>query len=295
MDAALRKVLRAGRRPSGCDAEMAAAWAEGRLKGVERERFEGHIAGCTDCRALATAMLEELAPERPAPAPAPLWSSMRWRWAVPATAGVLMVGSAVYFRRPEPPVQKAAEATQVRAVADQEVERQVAAAPGPAAPAVRQPPRLRRDDAVPAAAAPVSVAEGVTAREERAGSFDRREADELRKVAADKPASGVIGGVAGEPAQSFRGTRAQQLQALEQGKNAAYLLPGGAPLRAVARSGNRIWAVSDGGQIFRSLDAGQTWEKLASPTDADLILVELESETSLVVGDKAGTKYKARP
>ncbi len=425
MDAALRKALRSAQKAhSGCDAELAAAYTEGRLKGVERRRFEGHLAECAACRGLTTAMLEELHPETVPPVPAPAWSFLRWRWAVPAMAGVLIVGSAVYFERQDiappaatvtpvaAPAQEPAPAAAfesparaarnrrdevaerekagVETLADRRLqkEEQVAVAQAPAAVAadladankaknvseLRESDELRKAVATKPAGVVVGAAAETPSQASKAKSVSEsrgsdepkravasksgvvvgavagapsqaskaknvgepRESDELKKAvtsksagvvvgavasrgselkkggdlgavaepprqsddlqkAAAKPA-GVVGGAAGESSQSFAGSRRQQLQQFREGAaQPPFTLPDGAPLRALARSGNRIWAVSDGGRIYRSLDAGVTWEKLPSPTQNDLVSVDLESETSLMVVDKAGNRYKARP
>ena len=87
-DAALRQVLRAAGPVAGCDVELAAAYAEGRLHGAERRQVESHLAECAACRGVATELLQERAPQEPAADPAPVRTWWRWQWAVPALAGV---------------------------------------------------------------------------------------------------------------------------------------------------------------------------------------------------------------
>ncbi len=72
-------------------------------------------------------------------------------------------------------------------------------------------------------------------------------------------------------------------------------LPEGAPLRQFTQRGPLVWAVSDGGRIFRSTDSGQTWTKLESPTTNDLVRVVWESESGLLVEDKQGQQYRIKP
>jgi hypothetical protein len=317
MDAALRKAMRSAQKPhTGCDAELAAAYAEGRLKAGERERFEGHIAECTACRALTTAMLEELAPAAASPPRVPaLW--WRWQWAVPAMAGIVIVGSAVIYqqtRMEAPKTQMAVDRLETRSnVAPAEVpaakpapaDRERAAARRSVAPAT--PARELKDDAVnrrdelavatePArqkqeqeqfVTAPVSVAQAPASGFKEKGA-DVREYDK-------KVVGAVVGGVAGPAKEEFTGARRQQLQKLQQAAAGAYALPDAAPLRAFTASGDRIWAVSDGGRIFRSTDGGKTWQKLESPATEDLVSVTLESETSLVVTDRKGNQHRLRP
>src|SRR5713226_4890537 len=95
LDAALRATLRSkAEHLPGCDAELAVAYLERRLDRQERQRFETHMAECAGCRALAAALAPELMPETAAPVPAGhVWG---WRWAVPAVAGLVIVGSVVY-------------------------------------------------------------------------------------------------------------------------------------------------------------------------------------------------------
>ena len=85
------------------------------------------------------------------------------------------------------------------------------------------------------------------------------------------------------------------MQKLQQVSAGAYALPDAAPLPAFTMSGDRIWAVSDGGRIFRSTDGGKTWQKLDSPTNEGLVSVTIESETRLVVTDRQGAQHRLRP
>lgn len=87
--------------------ELLAAYAEGQLPAASRERLESHLASCAACQT-AVVRLVRLAPQESAvasatagvraaqPARAPFF---RWRWAVPALAGVVLVGLFVYTDR----------------------------------------------------------------------------------------------------------------------------------------------------------------------------------------------------
>ena len=88
------------------DAELLAAYAEGQLPLKMREHLDRHLADCAACQA-AVARLVRLAPQASAAGPAaagpqtarapgiPL--GFRWRWALPTLAGVILVGSFIYY------------------------------------------------------------------------------------------------------------------------------------------------------------------------------------------------------
>jgi hypothetical protein len=113
-DRFLDELLRRRGKPPACpdepeachhacgDAETLAAYAEGALSGAGRERMEAHLAACRACQA-AVVRLVRLAPResaaRPAAAAAPRAALFRWRWAIPALAGMVFVGSFVYYER----------------------------------------------------------------------------------------------------------------------------------------------------------------------------------------------------
>ena len=85
------------------DPETLAAYAEGGLARAERRRFEAHLAACYDCQQ-AVVRLVRLTPrsgdlEAARRQPAPRFGLFRWRWAVPALAGIVLVGSFVYWER----------------------------------------------------------------------------------------------------------------------------------------------------------------------------------------------------
>jgi len=99
---------RAAGGPSCGDPELLAAYAEGGLAAAARERFQSHLAACVACQT-GVARLVRLAPDQSAaaratharaPALRHAWmAATRWRWALPALAGVVLVGSVVYYQR----------------------------------------------------------------------------------------------------------------------------------------------------------------------------------------------------
>lgn len=137
-----------------------------------------------------------------------------------------------------------------------------------------------------AAAAPKVAASPAPARPRSEASGLGGNPEAARKVAPQSvtapPAAGVAGGVVG-------GIVGGQPQGLSP-------LPDGVPIRSWIQHDGRLWAVSDGGRIFRSEDAGRTWRPIPSPTTEDLVSVKWDAATSsLLLEDKQGRQYRAEP
>jgi hypothetical protein len=263
MDGALRRVLKpAAGGVAGCDPELNAAYAEGRLRGAERQKLEAHLAACGDCRRLVTEWMEETAAVV-APAPGRVW--WHWRWAVPALAGMAIVGSVVYLREPPPkpaePVRQVAAALPAQNEAKELVKEKEAPSP-PAAKrerAARAAKPVAVPSAPPAPPAPTPVGEVAPA------------ASELRQVGA-----------------AALSRRRDEL--------APQPLPDGSPARSSYRRGPTLWAVSQSGGLFRSTDGGARWQSVEHPASAPLVRVDWDAQQDLlVVEDKDGRSYRVRP
>ncbi len=299
MDGALRRVLQPGGGAApGCDPELNAAYAERRLRGPEQQKVEAHLAACADCRKLVTEWRAEETPEA-APVPRPAW--WRWRWAAPALAGVAVVGSVIVYQRPhreqekkaafqqvaalpaEPPaanqpvtttkppqLRPEVRAKRVIAPSREEVER-FAAAPVPAAPPAAQAPAV-------GASQPAQEAQLAKLKEE-AGAADRREGDQ------QQVATGLV-------AQKRSDAARQNVQNLRD----ASLLPDGTAIRSYVRRDLRLWAVSEAGRLFRSVDSGASWQPLETPATLPLVRVEWDTQGNvLVVADKEGRSFRIQP
>jgi hypothetical protein len=315
-DAALRQVLRAGQGVStGCDVEAVAAYAEGRLRGAERRRAEEHLAECASCRRVATDLMDELAPEQPVEEPAPARVWWRWQWALPALAGMLIVGSVVLYQRQQG-LRPAAPASDFQIA---QLEKEASAPPAAQPVPAPEPPAERRNQARPAARAAADRVAPVAPPPAAGGGYRSAEASQVlnRQEAASAQVAGNAGpppaaptaAVVGQVREGERDMADQRLRAgtdEEKQKATAMFakradeglapLPEGAPLRASTREGERIWAVSDGGRIFRSTDGGRTWTRLASPTTADLVLVRWDPQArQIVVVDRQGAEYRVEP
>ena len=228
MDAALRRALQpAGESVSGCDPELTAAYAEGRLKGAERQKLESHLAGCASCRSSAATLVEEAAPHTP-PVPAPWWQG-RWRWAVPAMAGFVIVGSAVYYRQEKasPPMGSYAVATR------------------PAAGVAGPPPALV--DPPPAPQAASGDLQAATDARQPMPAFNRVAADAVRGKSQVPPAQSEA-----PPAESVRGGEAE-----------AATLHGRGNAAAPRPKSEALLADSDTSQSRTEL--GRTEDKAATP------------------------------
>lgn len=302
MDGALRRVLQPGGEVvPGCDPELNAAYAERRLRGAEQQKLEAHLAACADCRKLVTEWMAEETPDAVS-APRPAW--WRWRWAVPALAGVAVVASMVVYNRPhreeekkvalqqvaalpaEPPAANEpvtatkppqarleARAKRVVARARDEAER-FAAAPVPAAPPAAQAP-----SAGPSVGASQVAQEAQLAKlKDEAGAAQRREGDQ----------QGTAAGLAVQRSDAAR----QNVQNLR----AASLLPDGTAIRGQVQRGVRLWAVSEAGRLFRSVDSGASWQPLDTPATVPLVRVEWDPQGDvLVVGDREGRSFRIQP
>lgn len=323
MDAALPRVMRAAQaNPAGCDRELAAAYVERRLRPAERQSFEAHLAACAACRALVVTLAQEFLPEAaelPDAIAAPRhwwsWRWWNWKWLVPAMAGVVLVASAVLYQREQllrrtAPISQ--PVTQNKAIAE---------APPPAPPAATTAPpaattalqrRVRRTDELKKVPLPAGEPAPSIALKDKEVAATKRKVLALRPVSGEAgreearqeaAAPAVAGAVVISPAPPAAAPAANAVKARDSAAISSVVLnersfsplPNGAPLRHYVQRDDRVWAVSDGGRIFRSTDAGRTWTKLASPTTADLVKVEWESETSLVVVDKEGNRYRLRP
>ena len=117
--------------------ETLAAYAEGGLARAERRRFEAHLAACYNCQQ-AVVRLVRLTPrsgdlEAARRQPAPRFGLFRWRWAVPALAGIVLVGSFAYWER------ERITRTGVEGLQQARKSAEIAAPPSARAPAAAEP------------------------------------------------------------------------------------------------------------------------------------------------------------
>ena len=207
------------------NAELLAAYAEGQLPQTTRERFEQHLATCAACQA-AVVRLVRLAPQESAAGAAAAGTQtsraprispvFRWRWALPALAGVILTGSFIYYERfqivaPRPSTAPGRVAEQAAPEPESPTGSPLAQAPPPQAPAPQAPAEVATSRGVPLG-----------------------EADKARPVERTTVRGTTVGGttaaVATEEEERLPQTRREfQGGFAEQGARAAAPVPAAAP------------------------------------------------------------------
>jgi hypothetical protein len=311
--------------PGQCvDAEAAAAWAEGRLAGPARARFESHAASCPRCLEIIVAV------SRTAPAPPahqPWWRLSRIRWLVPATAVAAAV--VLWFVVPPRPVALVEEARRTAARPEP-----VVAPPAPA-PQATPPPLASSEDALKresgssprtalkAAAAPGESRPAESDASENAGlgkegSRGRPEPAQPANRLDDRAASAPV---ASAPAAAFAPADAALQETISkaplevrspdpavrwrfvgpgfversvdggaswQGHPtgvAGFLMAGASPSPQVC------WAVGRSGTVLLTTD-GTRWQQVTSPADVDLVSIDATDARTAVVTARDGRMFR---
>jgi hypothetical protein len=171
------------------DPETLAAYAEGGLARAERRRFEAHLAACYDCQQ-AVVRLVRLTPrsgdlEAARRQPAPRFGLFRWQWAVPALAGIVLVGSFVYWER------ERITRTGVEGLQQAHKSAEIAVPP----PSARAPAAAEAQPAKSAAAASALVE-----KDKRAAESPRAESKLEERAAKETTVPAAAGGFAPAPA-----------------------------------------------------------------------------------------------
>jgi hypothetical protein len=189
-------------------AEDVAAYLERSLDSEEARRIELHLSSCARCAETLATLIETEPVASPAPPAAAWWSWRTWRWAVPATA-VVVVGIWFASALREERTTTAPQMAQYKEAAPAE---EAAAAEKTAAPAdPREPsasPQSTSADVVPESATPPAQARQVQAPPPRAAkeeSSDVRERDAAAAntaVARPSPPTGFAPEPPGDLAKS---------------------------------------------------------------------------------------------
>ncbi len=217
--------IRAGGELCG-DPELLAAYAEGRLPSPARELLERHLAACAACQT-AVVRLVRLAPQesvvgsaaaRPEAAAPAHGPAFRWRWALPALAGVALVGSFVYYERgrivaPDQPVAPAVAAKRSAPLPEVQTPSEAPTPPGPTA----------RPGAVSPATKDARVARAAPAEKDR--DWRQQQPQALGGAAAQKgaPAAASTAAPAAAPAPPVSATRPADVEQPPAEENKAAL------------------------------------------------------------------------
>lgn len=276
------------------DAEMLAAYAEGRLAGDQRTRFEQHIAACLSCQT-AIVRLVRLAPAESAAAAAAgsakaaraPWFSLRLRFAVPVLASALLVGSFVYLEREnivQPPQSDLHRAVRTDAIApppaatreeartepklDADVKKRAVAPAG----RVKNEKDESRDrfSPEPPASKPAQL-EAQSKRQAPGGGFAQqapapRVLEDRRDAAFGSARAGaVVGGVPAPPAPAAAPRMAERDQMAE--RTAVTLSKAAAPGKLLA-SGSKQFLLDSEGQLKSNLAPSTDWLMVRLPGGA---------------------------
>jgi hypothetical protein len=302
------------------DADLLAAWFDHTLSAVESERIESHASGCACCQQILAALARSepvVVRAAPVPEPARPWH-WHWRWVVPLATAVLvvMVGTRT-LRAPGPvmmvptPPSTAGPATQVQMTAPP---------PAPQPPRSRPPDfgasgaRARAEPA-PTAGLAAGAPSGAMATDLPAAEMAKRQADnatdKMLKAASPQPAAPAmpepvtVGGRAVRPAPGTLNVRQTSVttptlagsaiawrfgqdgaieKSSDRGQTWERQSSGvtTALADASAPTDRVCWIVGAHGVVLRTTD-GRTWQRLNSPTEADIVAVHAWSESSATI------------
>ena len=273
IESLLRSHMEPGTLPAStpCPApDVLAARFERRLTADETAEVDRHVATCDRCRETMVLLVRSEPPAVATPRPG---RASPWRWLVPSAA-TLAVGAILWtvidpmrqIEQPESRVDVSRSAGDERAVAvaqpeELEASREQAAPLGQPAPPPAEPLAAR----APAAVAPVQSEVG---RIEVASLTDA--SVRWRLGAAGSVEQSRDGGATWRPQQTGVDV---ELRA------------------ASAPSSTVCWAVGRNGIIIRTQD-GSTWNRVASPTQADLVSVAATSRRAAVVVTQDGDRFR---
>lgn len=240
------------------DANLLAAFTEGRLLGREREDVLAHLAACAECREIVAL----------AAAPEPRHISQAWRWMAAAAAAALIVIGAWGLRVILAPLPKAT-------IASERPPSPMVSLPAAAEPQIAPAPK-----AAPRAAVPKPARRAPTAKQQRAQPVEQFLAS--RQVVA--PAAGSMDltartGLARSNTQAASASgaalwriNAYRVQRSMDGGVTWHFLPmSGEAFYAVAAAGADVWAGGAHGVLLHSSNAGMDWKEIRVGNGAEIL------------------------
>jgi hypothetical protein len=282
IDNLLRRTLRtpggAGDVSGPClDAQVLAAWAEGRLSSAEAASVDAHVADCRSCQHVVAVFAQTEPPARAATRPA--WRRGRLGWVVPVAAAATVAAIWISIpgdqrtaelqhrdafsipdASPERPTSPGAAADASAPALEKKAVRPDAPASSPA-PALSDRAEQRSLDAV----APLAAARQAESKE--------RDADLKAEAAAPPPRS---------PEQTQTRTAAQA--------PAGFLRR--APTDVISPDPLIRWRIVPEGRLERSTDAGKTWQAVSFPQPITVTAVLAPASTTAIVTTADGRRFR---
>ena len=292
------------------DADLLAAWFDHALSALESERVEAHAAACEWCQQILAALARsepEVIRAAPLPAPARAWH-WHWRWAVPLATAILVVIVGTRTLRAPGPVKVLTTPVAQEARLEKALE-----------------PPVQLPAAAPAAVAAPSALKAEIRMAEQAQRQADVASDKMLKVTAPSaalrtpPVPPVAESVAvsgGAPRQGFPSLNVRQAsvttsmlsgsavswrfgqdgvieKSSDRGQTWVRQSSGvtTALSDASAPSDRVCWIVGAGGVVLRTTD-GVTWQRLTSPTAADLVAVHAWNELAATVTASDRSDYE---
>jgi hypothetical protein len=253
-------------------AEVLAAWAEGRLAVAEAATVEAHLSTCALCQE-TLAVFARTEPQEVKSN----FSWFRWRWAVPVAAAATAV--AIWVAVPDNTSQDEFERTVAPALERRPAAPGETASADAAAPRAEQeaaPQSSRRDQALS------GFADRVDTQEKRAASAN--EADQDLKAETSPAAPPAAARAAEAPAAPDQARfRTETLSGLQRQASVAEVLSPDPLVR---------WRIVPPDRLERSTDGGKTWTTVTLPQPVDLIGVRAPTATSAIATAADGRQFR---
>ena len=267
------------------EAEVLAAWSEGRLPAREANAVEAHLSSCDVCQEVLAVFART--------APPPVVSGVRWtnwhlRWAIPIAAAATVAAIWVAI----PTDQRTAglqhnDAFSVPESAPPTAQKEPDAAVPAATPTANQKKQASaRDDASdPAALADRAEQEkSVDKIEQRTTpqALDAKERDQ------DLKAEAAAAAVAPAPAAPPTAQEQSRLRVEER----AALLRQAVSAEVVSPDPLVRWRIQAPGRLERSTNAGKTWDGVTLPQPVTVTAVRAPSANTAIVSTADGRQFR---
>ena len=258
------------------EAEVLAAWSEGRLPAREAAAVEAHLASCDECQEVFAVF---------ARTPPPLvvsGSSLangHLRWAIPiaAVATVAAIWVAIPADQRTTELQHNDAFTVPESAPSAASKAEAPVSEGTPARAEKQVASPRRDASEPAALAD---------RTEQEKSADKLERRETPQTLAPKERDQDLKAEAAAPVAP----PAQEQNRFRVGERAASLLQ--APAEVVSPDPMVRWRIQAPGRLERSTNAGKTWEAVTFPQPLTVTAVRAPGAMTAIITAADGREFR---